>query len=120
MTKDRMRVLLELTLDLLQSLYEEFLDNDDFGDFITENFSKEEAEEFGQDGWFGEDDEDPEDPEDIVAEWARDDYDNGKPVEDYTEFSRLCEDMDIEPTPELYRIYLENCCYPEEYEEEDE
>ena len=60
------------------------------------------------------------DTEAFVADWARNDYDNGKPVEDYTEFSGLCEDEGIEPTPELYKIYVDNCCYHEDEEEEEE
>lgn len=60
MKKDRLKELLETTLTELQEVMSRYMDNDDFGDFITENFTEEEAEELGQEGWFGNNEEDDE------------------------------------------------------------
>jgi hypothetical protein len=62
MTKGRLKEIAEDLINELSNMYDRYLDNDDFGDYITNLMSREEAEEFGQDGWFGEeDDEDYED-----------------------------------------------------------
>ena len=60
MKKDRLKELLEITLTELQEVMSRYMDNDDFGDFITENFTDEEAEELGQEGWFGNHEEEEE------------------------------------------------------------
>ena len=57
MTKARMKELLDSTLTRLYNVMEYYMDCDDYGDFITENFTREEAEEFGEEGWFGEENE---------------------------------------------------------------
>jgi len=62
MKKDRLKELLETTLTELQDVMSRYMDNDDFGDFITENFTEEEAKELGQEGWFGNQEEDEEEP----------------------------------------------------------
>lgn len=80
---------------------------------ITDKEQNQIKEEFN---WTDEDDDfDDPDIDQLIIEWARNDYDNGKPVEDYNEFSKLCEDMDIKPTQKLYKLYLDNYCY--QYEE---
>lgn len=43
-----------------------------------------------------------------VISWANFDYECGKPIEDYREFSKCCEANDIEPSEELWQVYLDN------------
>ena len=91
MKKERMKELLEKTLSELQQVVTDCMDNDAFGDFITENFTREEAEEFGQDGWFGNNDEEimvlpkevvinqlcileNEDADEVISEWLSENY----------------------------------------------
>ena len=60
MTKARLKELLRITLSELSNVMDNYMDCDDFGDFITENFTREEASEVDEEGWFGEEDEDEE------------------------------------------------------------
>ena len=46
--------------------------------------------------------------EDEVIEIARLDAETGKPIEDYEEFSKYCKEDGIEPTEQLWNIYLSN------------
>ena len=60
MTKGRLKEIAEDLINELSNMYDRYLDNDDFGDYITNLMSKEEAKEFGQDGWFGEEESEEE------------------------------------------------------------
>lgn len=57
MKKDRLKEIIGDLVNELEDMYERYLDNDDFGDYITDLLTKEEAEELDLDSWFGEDEE---------------------------------------------------------------
>ena len=63
MTKARLKEIIGDLVNELSDMYDRYLDNDDFGDYITDLVTKDEAKELDLDGWFGED-EDDEDDED--------------------------------------------------------
>ena len=46
--------------------------------------------------------------QDRIKQWARDDYEAGHPVEDYNEFAKYCNDEGIEPSENLWQVYLDN------------
>lgn len=58
MTKARLKEIVGYFVDELSDMYDRYLSNDDFGDYITDLVTKEEAKELDLDGWFGEDEED--------------------------------------------------------------
>ena len=57
MKKERLKEIIGDLVSELEDMYDRYLDNDDFGDYITDLLTKEEAEELDLDGWFGEDEE---------------------------------------------------------------
>jgi len=57
MKKERLKEIIGDLVNELEDMYDRYLDNDDFGDYITDLLTKEEAEELGLDGWFVEDEE---------------------------------------------------------------
>ena len=57
MKKTRLKEIIGDLVNELSDMYDRYLDNDDFGDYITDLLTKEEAEELDLDGWFGEDDD---------------------------------------------------------------
>lgn len=57
MKKERLKEIIGDLVNELEDMYDRYLDNDDFGDYITDLLTKEEAEELDLDGWFGEDEE---------------------------------------------------------------
>lgn len=57
MKKERLKEIIGDLVSELEGMYDRYLDNDDFGDYITDLLTKEEAEELDLDGWFGEDEE---------------------------------------------------------------
>lgn len=63
MTKARLKEIIEDLVSELDDMYSRYLDNDDFGDYIADLLTKEEAEELDLDGWFGEDEEDEDEEE---------------------------------------------------------
>lgn len=60
MTKARLKEIIGDLVNELSDMYDRYLDNDDFGDYITDLVTKEEAKELDLDGWFGEDEEEEE------------------------------------------------------------
>jgi hypothetical protein len=60
MKKERLKEIIGDLVNELEDMYDRYLDNDDFGDYITDLLTKEEAEELDLDDWFGEDDDDEE------------------------------------------------------------
>ena len=54
-----------------------------------------------------------------VKTMAQDDYDFGHPVEDYDEFSKILEDDGVQPTEELYSLYIDTLDSFGDEEEED-
>ena len=63
MTKARLKEIIGDLANELMDVYSSYLDNDDFGDYITDLLTKEEAKELDLDGWFGEDEEDEDEEE---------------------------------------------------------
>ena len=63
MTKERLKEIIGDLANELDDMYSRFLDCDDFGDYITDLLTREEAEELDLDGWFGEEDDDDEEEE---------------------------------------------------------
>lgn len=57
MKKERLKEIIGDLVNELEEMYDRYLDNDDFGDYITNLLTKEEAEELDLDGWFDEDEE---------------------------------------------------------------
>ena len=57
MKKERLKEIIGDLVNELNDMYSRYLDNDDFGDYITDLLTEEEAKELGLDGWFGEDEE---------------------------------------------------------------
>lgn len=57
MKKERLKEIIGDLVNELEDMYDRYLDNDDFGDYITDLLTKEEAEELDLDSWFGEDEE---------------------------------------------------------------
>jgi hypothetical protein len=60
MKKERLKEIIGDLVNELEDMYDRYLDNDDFGDYITDLLTKEEAEELDLDGWFGEGEEEEE------------------------------------------------------------
>ena len=54
MKKERLKEIIGDLVNELEDMYDRYLDNDDFGDYITNLLTEEEAEELDLDGWFGE------------------------------------------------------------------
>ena len=50
---------------------------------------------------------------------AQTDYNCGRPIEDYVEFSKICRAEGFEPTEELWQVYQENYGPTEDEEEEE-
>ena len=57
MKKERLKEIIGDLVSELDDMYSRYLDNDDFGDYITDLLTKEEAKELDLDSWFGEDEE---------------------------------------------------------------
>ena len=57
MKKERLKEIIGDLVNELEDMYDRYLDNDDFGDYITDLLTEEEAEELDLDGWFGEEKE---------------------------------------------------------------
>ena len=60
MTKTRLKEIIGDLVNELSDMYDRYLDNDDFGDYITDLVTKDEAKELDLDSWFGEDEEEEE------------------------------------------------------------
>ena len=60
MKKTRLKEIIGDLVSELSDMYDRYLDNDDFGDYITDLLTKEEAKELDLDGWFGEDEKEEE------------------------------------------------------------
>jgi hypothetical protein len=56
--------------------------------------------------------------EEKVIDMAKFDYECGKPIEDFIEFSKVCEEDGIEATEELWQVYLNNYNSEPAYEDE--
>lgn len=60
MTKARLKEIIGDLVNELSDMYDRYLDNDDFGDYITDLLTKEEARELDLDGYFDYEDEEEE------------------------------------------------------------
>lgn len=57
MKKERLKEIIGDLVSELEDMYSRYLDNDDFGDYITDLVTEEEAKELDLESWFGEDEE---------------------------------------------------------------